>query len=912
MSVVVLLQSPLFPPVALLLLALGYFVLRPPRLGKPAEEEAGRERPDDRQIKRLIAQAIEAKRRKDQLRAGWLYEQGHLWVKAAECHEAGGDGLWAAELYGRGGDHRRAGELYRRHGFPLDAANALIQGGLLGDAGVCYAVVGDLPRAAALFVRAGRPLDAAELYERMGAFHQAGKLYEAARDPAKAADAYEKMLGSIGRKQMDASPDIAVVLEEQGRVDAAIRFLEAIGEVMAALRTAIRHGREHEARELYGGYRDILAGPLLRGAEEGKLSASILANLFESAGDHIPAARMAQLLGQRVRSAKLYEQGEQPARAAEEWEAAGELREAALAWERAESHERAGRLFERADDAVRAIHCYRVAEQFAEAGRVQEAAGEVEEATRSYLAVPRSDPAWRTARLRVARMTAAASRFESAIELYEEALSDAPPSGDEVEDLIAFARLLESQERFGESAACWTTVVRLDPTRNDAHDAFRGMRDRAAGGGQEVPSEYPYRPPETQGAPPTPMETGPSTPSPRQGMGGWSGAQGLDMGAAEGLPAGLSADAPTGPMAGIDPSEDGPDAEGWDEPITPSATDMVSFEAMVGRGATKDLARDLGVRPKRGSSITTGQVSLVSASLPPGVEGDTGGWPAWESGAEEAETTARQYARAESPRAEPRRARPESPPETPSAAVEPPADPDPFAPAAANLEDFGLGRPMDGGLKETDDLIAGLSEPTDTGEDLLAAADPRTSLELRGVEDSDDLLASLERSEDMIGESSAGDDLVAGLASADDLLAGTGGARFSGGGRSQAAEPDLGIFPVFDGFAPHEREAVAALLALQDLPVGEQLMRGSDTSDGLILLLDGQLEIRMADGATTQLTAPGIGAQQMLLEGEMPALSVRALTPARLWVLTRRRARELAEGDRKLAVKLARSLRAMG
>jgi len=902
LSVVVLLQSPLFPPVALALLTLAYFVLRPQPKGKPVAQERGRDRPDDTQLKRLIAQAIEAKKRKEQLRAGWLYEQGHHWVRAAECYEAGDDGLWAAALYSRGGDQRRAGELYRRHGYPLDAANALIQGGLLGDAGVCYAVVGDLPRAAALFVRAGRPLDAAELYQRMGAFHQAGKLYESAKDPAKAADAYEKMLGALGRKQLDASPDIAVVLEEQGRVDSAIRFLEAIGEVLAALRTAIRHGREAKAQELYKNYRDILAGPLLRGAEEGKLSARILADLFEKAGDPVPAARMAQLMKDRPRAAQLFGEAGQSVKAAEEWEAAGELRNAALAWEQGEHHERAARLFEQGGDTSRAIQGYQRADLHAEAGRLQEVGGETEAAMESYLAVPRSDPAWRTARLQVARMTAAASRAEAAIELYEEVLAHEPPSGEEVEDLVAFARLLESRRRFGDAAACWTSVVRLDPTRSEANDAFRTMRDKASREGQEVPSSYPYQPPAAP-TPPPPSQA-PATPSAQAGLGGWSGSQGLETDDAGGLPPGLAAETPAEPGTGAPPGQQEADTGGWSGPITPSATDMVSFEAVAGRDATEELARDLGKRPRRGASITTGQVSLVSASLPPGVEGDTGGWPAWESEAEEVETTARQYTPAEAPPADP-----EPPAPSPIMGIDQGAPSDPFTPGSANLEDFGLSSPVDEGLDQADDLIAGLSEPTETGEDLVAVTDPRTSLEMRAVEDTDDLLASLERSDDLLGDDRGGDDLVAGLSSADDLVGKDAGEFLAG--RPPAAEPELGIFPLFDSFTSGEREDLASLLDLRDLPAGEQLMRGSDRSDGLVLLLDGQLEIRGAEGEPRRLTAPAVGARQMLLEGEMPAVAARALTPARLWVLTRRRARELAERDRKLAVKLARSLRSM-
>ncbi len=898
MTLVVLLQSPLFPPVAMVLLALGYFVLRPARAGRPMEPDEDRGRPDDPQVKRLIAGAIDAKRRRNLSRAGWLYEQGHLWVKSAECYEAGGDGLWAAELYGRGGDHRRAGELYRRHGHPLDAADALTRAGLLGDAGVCYAVVGDLPRAAALFAKAGRPADAAEIYLRMGAFHQAGRLFEAARDPVKAADAYEKMMDTLGRKQLDAAPGIATLLEEQGRIDAAVRFLEAIGEVLQALRTAIRHRNDELSDRLYAVYRDILAGPLLRGAEEGKLSAGILLGLFERAGDDIPAARMAQLLGQSTRAAEFFERGGSYSKAAEEWEAAGELLGAAEAWERGEQFERAGQLFEETDEPRRAIDCYRRAERFAEAGRIHEALGDGAAALECYGQVARSDPAWRSARLKLARMTAAASRWESAVEIYEEALAEAAPTVAEVEDLVALSRLLEARERYGEAAACWAAVILVDPTRAGAEDSFRKMRDEAARAGQEVPRSYPHQPPAPAAFPPA----GPARhrdPTPDAGLGGWDGPQGIEMDEG-GLPQGLAPLVAAVPGA-ADPEPEGPaGAPSWDAPIAPSPTDLVSFEAVVGDGATEELARDLGQRPRRGTPITTGQVSLVSASLPPGVEGDTGGWPAWEAGTEDDAPAVPRFPveEVEAPpppaSAPPPDSGPPSPPPTP--------DPgDPFAPAA-NLDDFGLGGAPDrGGI---DDLLPSPPAAAEPPAREDGAPDLLTSLEMQAVDDSDDLLSSLERSDDLLSSPDRDDDLLSSLEGNQALLEEPSPSL-------GPADPvaDLCGFPVFSGFDRLEREAIGALLVLEETAAGALITRGQERSDGLILLLDGQVEIDWEGRSSSLLCAPGVGAQEMLLEGDLPGISARAVTDARYWLLTRARARDLAERDRPLAVKLARALR---
>ena len=878
MTLVVLLQSPVFPPVALLLLVLGFFVLRPPRPGKPVEPSKGR--PDDDAVKKLIPRAIEAKKRKEMGRAGWLYEQGHLWVKAAECHEIAGDGLWAAELYSRGGAQRQAGELYRRFGHPLAAAEALQQAGLLGDAGVLYAVVGDRARAAVLFAKAGRPTDAAELYLQMGAYHQAGKLFQGAGNLDRAADAYEKMLETLGRKQLEASPDIAQILESKGRIGATIRFLEATGEVLAALRTSIRHKRGEESLRLYSQYRDIMAGPLLRGAEEGKLSAAVLVDLFEEAGDQVPAARMAQLLGQTARAAELYEKGGQSVKAAEEWEAAGDLKEAALAWERGEHHERAARLFERTGDTLRAIHGYRQAGLFGEAGRLYETLGEADNALQAYGEIPSNDPGWRDARLQLARLNAAASRWEAGIQLYEEALGARAPTADEVEDLVALARLLEVGERFGEAAACWTAVIRLDSTHADADDAFRRMRDAASRAGQSVADDYPYREPEPTAPPPQ----GESAWGGDPGQTAWSGSQGLapagatphGLAAASAPPQGLegASSTPQGlegasstPQGlegasstpqGLDDRPEDDELGQWNDPITPQGTDLVSFETLTTDDDTASLRRDLGKKPRRGTPITSGQVSLVSASLPPGVDGDTGGWPVWEPGElEEAPTTRFSV----DPDAAP------VPPSTPDPIhalapdPEPVADPtapivpdteDPFG-LAANLEDFGL-----------------------TG-----------------------TVTSLEDSGDLTGDSL--DLLVDDLITPEPMPAATPSPSQDLGG--------LEDFPVFADFDAAEREAIAALLSERDAGAGEELMRGNDEQDGLLLVRDGQVEVRRGGGDPHVVGAPGLGASATLLEGELPPLSARGLTPVRCWVLTRGRARDLASRDRPLAVKLSRGLR---
>jgi len=499
LSLLIVLQSPLFPPIAIGLFFVALFALRPPRNGKVVEIDEFARLSDD-EVKRLIDQAIEAKQRKDLMRAGWLYEQGKLWVKAAECYQEAGDDLWAAELFRRGGDHRRSGEIYRLGGFALEAATTLEQGGHLGDAGVNYAISGDLPRAARLFEQASRPEEAAELYFRLGMFHQAGKLFEKAGERGRAADAYERMLESLGRKTLEADIRIARVLEKEGREIATIRFLEAVGEVMAALRTAIRFSHDDEALRLYREYREILAAPLLKGAKEGKLSATVLSDLFDRAGDHVPAARMARLLGQWRRVAELYEKAGKADKAAAAWKEAGEIGEAALAFERAGRFGRAAELFEERGEPVRALHCYRQADLHYEAGLLYERVGEPENAITSYQSVLPDDSNWRDARLRLGALFALHGRSELALDTYEDVLSREEPGTSDVDSLVVMATLLRERGRYGEAAACFSTIARLDASREGIEAQMQDARLRAEKGGQEVPVHFPYEPP----APPQP------------------------------------------------------------------------------------------------------------------------------------------------------------------------------------------------------------------------------------------------------------------------------------------------------------------------------------------------------------------------------------------------------------------------
>ena len=623
MSLLIVLQSPLFPPIAIGLFAFTFVLLRPPRRGKVIDIDEDSRLSDD-EVKRLIDQAIDAKRRKDLTRAGWFYEQGKLWVKAAECYQSAGNELWAAELFRKGGDHRRSGEIYRLNGYALEAASTLEQGGLLGDAGVNYAVAGDLPRAARLFEQSGRPEEAAEIYFRLGMFHQAGKLFELAKDRSRAADAYERMIETLGRKTLEADVQIAKILEKEGRQAATIRFLEAVGEVMAALRTAIRFSHDDEALRLYQDYREILAAPLLKGAKAGKLSATVLADLFERAGDHVPAARMARVLGQWRRVAELYEKAGKDEKAAAAWEEAGEIREAALSFERAGHHRRAAELFEERGEPVRAIHCYRQADLHYEAGILYERVGEPENALTSYQRVESADPNWRESQLRLAVLFSLRGRSELALDTYLDVLSREEPTQSDVDSLVAMARLLRDHGRYGEAAACFSTATRLDASQPGLEGAMQEARSRAADSGQDVPLGYPFQPSATPSRPADSLESAVSEES--VAVGGVSRDDVAPPPSVGSLPAGVTAHPlPHREVAdemGVDSME--AEQEAWDadeSSLVPKDT-LVSFEAFIDGFSDESLA----------DPDTSAEIDPTSAAEQPLTQADIDSPPAWDAG----------------------------------------------------------------------------------------------------------------------------------------------------------------------------------------------------------------------------------------------------------------------------------------
>lgn len=860
MSLLLLLETPVFPPLTLVLLFVAYALLRPSRGGKVVDADGEGARLSDDEVKGLIDRAIDAKKRQDLLKAGWMYEQGKLWVKAAECYQGAGDGLWAAELFTRGGAHRRAGELYRLNGYALEAGRTLEQGGMLGDAGVNYAIAGDLPRAARLFEQAGRPEQAAELYARLGMYHQAGKLFEKSRQSDRAADAYERMIETLDRDTLQADVQIARVLEKQGRHDATIRFLEAVGEVMAALRTAIRHGKDDEALRLYRKYREILAGPLLKGASDGKLSATVLADLFERAGDHVPAARMAQLLGQWRRVAELYEQAGKDEKAGKAWEEAGELREAALAYERAGQFHRAAQLFEERGEPVRAIHCYRQEENHFAAAQLYERVGEAQNAITAYQAVDAAHPQWRLARARLAHLLRDAKREELAIDTLIDLLGSQAPAREDLDDLQTLAEMLEVDLRFGEAAACWFTMASIDAMREGVDASYAKTKALAKKNDQEIPAAFPYVRPAAPARPSRPSYPS-DTPSLESSYGDPAepafeaapqGLGGDDEGA---LPAGVTAasHAPRGDAAPVVPDDLGDrhaafEADG--SQLVPKDT-LVSFEAFIDGFTDENLPQDSGeVAASSGSpgeDPDSGRDSEEMDWQPSGADDDSlsegvDGPPMWEENDEWAEPGG----------------------------------------AAAGEEAWGM-RP-EFGVPSEDDLS--WTGSLDGGQ----AADRPVDGWENPVSDDGDAASTSE----------GGDAFVSGV-----LATGSFGAEDAPSGSPLAS------FEVFSIFDKRERFLVEQFLEFREVSQGEVVLGQDDDNDGLLLLLHGEVEVQKTGEQPRTVQAVALIGEEMLLMGELPDVTVRARTQAQCWVLSRAAARSLADRDRDVALRLARALRAI-
>ena len=949
MGLIAIFQASIFPPLAIFFLFAVYYVFRPAPRGKEVNTEE--ERPTDAQVKQYIQRAIEAKRRKDQLQAGWLYERGNQWIRAAECFEAGGDGIWAAELFLRGGNHSQAGEMYRLFGYPREAAETFEAGGILGHAGVCFEISGDLPRAANLFQRADRPDRAAELYLRMGMHHQAGQLFEAAGDMAHAADAYERMIDQLGRKTFEASLSIARVLEQEGRIESTIRFYEGVGEVMQALFAAMRHGSDEDAIRIYKEYREILAGPLLRGAESGKLSPEIMANLFERANDPVPAARMAVKVGDQPRAARLFEEAQMDIQAGEAWEEAGETREAALAYERADAFNRAAPLFVACDDKLRAVHCFRQADDHWGAGVLYEEMGETDNAIGAFQKVDAHAEHREEARQKLARLLAGRDRWDLAIYTFEEFLNPRPSEVEDIDDIGSLARCLEARERFGEAAACWMTIARLEASREGVEEAYTRLRDLAEHAKQEIPPKYPYRPAVPSAGAQVPgmgmggdagmglgggMPVDPAT----LGMGGGALSGGATAGLmADGMPAapGLSGGMPAAP--GLEPAPDATET-------LPNDMNLGQLDQSTGGGFVHEASQP--------ADVTAGDAQPFKAAWERGNDAP----PAGVDAAAEAETdegeamvsfeafsggaSSETFVGIDGP--------PELPTGVGSDALsqfpgggDAVGSPDDSTPAADRQQEVhgDLGMPGVGPAAEpvgVGSLASGGGPDSFVGDPGAASA----STTMR----SPDAVTTLSMKSDVVippgfsdisSESTPGEMPTFGMepppavempnyqldAPPQSVVPAPpptepepGPGYLTEAPADMPAEPEaaavdpLSLFSFFDDLDFTERPRLQSFMDYYSFEPEEAVLDGDEDEDGLVLLTKGEVDITDASGRTFILAAVSYFAEEMLLSGDLPSMRAAARTQIECWILSREGARKLAEQDRPLAIKLARALRA--
>jgi tetratricopeptide (TPR) repeat protein len=927
LNLIALLQSPLLPVLAFGVATAAWLMTRPSARGRIDHPDDDEGRLSDDEVKVLIDRAIEAKKKKDHLRAGWFYEQGNLWIKAAECYETAGDAIWAAELFQRGGDHRRSGELYRLNGHALEAATVLELGGHLGDAGVNYAVAGDVPRAARLFEEAGRQEEAAELYFKLGGYHQAGKLFAEAGNRRRAADAYERMVETLGGRTLEADVQIARILEKEKRHEATVRFLEAVGEVLGGLRAAIRYGLSDEALRLYREYRDILAGPLLKGAKEGKLSASVLADLFEQAGDFVPAARMARTVGQWHRVAKLYEQAGDDARAAGAWERAGEVREAALCYERAGVQEKAAKLFEEGGETVRAVHCYNQAAQHFDSGRLYDLAGEVENAIAAFEKVGESHVQWRKARLRLGHLERQAGRPDVASRIFEDALSRTEPQADDADDLIALAQLLRGQQRYGEAAATWAAVGALDSGREGVTQALSKLASLARDHDQPVPESYPYTP--ARPAPEEEAATEPMMPALDGARRGFSGTPG------KGLPAGVTMN----PIVDRPVSMDG-DAKhddvlaagtSLDDGFGAMGSGLVPKESLVSFEAFADGFSD---------------ESLVGADTSEEIDTAVGESPAPDASSEgvaEALPEPTPLEMAETAKAPPDPARAESSSrwDIPEMAEEPleagarwgsGEAQESWSPDGGPGEDWAARQESDDEWA-ADGSVANAwdatpedgSSPIEQASWTQFAREGATPVLEKGDEpvgrpefgpaSGDDLSwsGSLDSDEGTgwrppPGESTPADPAELGFA--DPTTSGVLSFDDFGTEAAPAGSP-LDAVEAFRVLERPEKALVEQFLDFRALEAGEPVLTGDPEADGLVLLVEGEVDVQTPQEAPRRHKAVALLAAQTLLLGELPDLRIIARTPVQCWILSRLAARKMAERNREVALRLARALRSL-
>lgn len=248
--------------------------------------------------------------------AAEAYEKGKRFREAAAQYEKFGNLLKAATLYDQSNDSQKAAEMYEKYflrerrtqtGPPTDKTKQIAQAAY--HSGQIYLKVKQFSKALEIFAAGGFPLEAAEAAVQGGETERAAELFVAAKAFDRAAAMYEQIgdrqrgYRVVGRKFKEEHDYLAAAQEfEKGESWAeAAEMYEQAGEKSKAAQMLANNGDYHRASDL-----------------------------FLSVGDRLSAAQALERGGRFREAADLYIQLQQFDRAAAMQEAAGNYYDAAL------------------------------------------------------------------------------------------------------------------------------------------------------------------------------------------------------------------------------------------------------------------------------------------------------------------------------------------------------------------------------------------------------------------------------------------------------------------------------------------------------------------------------------------------------------------------------------------------------
>lgn len=132
-------------------------------------------------------------------------------------------------------------------------------------------------------------------------------------------------------------------------------------------------------------------------------------------------------------------------------------------------------------------------------------------------------------------------------------------------------------------------------------------------------------------------------------------------------------------------------------------------------------------------------------------------------------------------------------------------------------------------------------------------------------------------------------------------------------GRSRPKSEDLAVYSVFSAFSPQEREELAAELAYSDFEPGTVLLEQDAIPSGLFVLVDGTVDIELAEPGLPSWKVAELGPGEIvgeigLLDGSPNSASVIARTNVTALTITRARFHDLLQRGDSLAVRTVMEL----